>query len=67
MKIKALKRFQDYKENVVREVGDEFEVTEERLEEIKVGLAKFGEGDWVEVVEEPKPAPKKTTTTKGKA
>lgn len=91
MKIKALKRFQDYKENVVREVGDEFEVTEERLEEIKTGLAKFGEGDWVDVIisesgkgdsgkkgtpgilikeipeSEPKPAPKKTNTTKGKA
>ena len=55
MKIKALRRFQDYKENVVREVGDEFEVTEERLEEIKTGLAKFGEGDWVEGVVEPEP------------
>lgn len=68
MKIKALRRFEDYKEDVIREVGDEFEVTEERFEEIKVGLTKFGEGDWVEEVVEPKTAPaKKTTTTKGKA
>lgn len=66
MKIKALKRFQDYKENVIREVGDEFEVTGERYNEIVNGLAKFGDGDWVEEVK-PKTAPKKTTTTKGKA
>lgn len=82
MKIKALRRFQDYKENVVREIGDEFEVTEERYNEIVNGLAKFGEGDWVDVIisetgkgdsgkkeipeTEPKPA-KKTNTSKGKA
>ena len=55
MKIKALKRFQDYKENVVREVGDEFEVTEERYNEIVNELTKFGEGDWVVEVVEPEP------------
>ena len=55
MKIKALRRFQDYKENVVREVGDEFEVTEERYNEIVNGLTKFGEGDWVVEVVEPEP------------
>ena len=68
MKIKALRRFEDFKEKVTREIGDEFEVTEERLEELKTNLSKFGEGDWVlEVVEDsaPKSTPKRTS--KGKA
>ena len=68
MKIRALRRFEDYKEDVIREVGDEFEVTKARFEEIKKGLAKFGEGDWVgEVKEETKPQPRTKKTTQGKA
>lgn len=68
MKIRALRRFEDYKEDVIREVGDEFEVTKARFEEIKNGLAKFGEGDWVEEVkEETKPQPRTKKTTQGKA
>ena len=34
MTVKTLIRFTDLKENAVREVGDEFEVTKERLGEI---------------------------------
>lgn len=52
MKIIVLKVFRDLKEDVKREIGDEFEVTEERFEEIEKGLSKFGEGPWVKVVEE---------------
>lgn len=47
MKVRALIRFEDYKENVMRNVGDVFEVTEERHEEI---LTKGGL--WVEAIEE---------------
>lgn len=52
MKVEVLKRFHDRKENVIREVGDVFEVDEKRFTQIETGLAKFGKGDWVkEVVE----------------
>lgn len=34
MKVKTLIRFTDLKENVIREVGDEFEVNKKRLGEI---------------------------------
>lgn len=38
MKVKTIKRFRDLKEKKVREVGDEFEVTQKRFDEIqKVG------------------------------
>lgn len=47
MKVRALIRFEDYKEGTMRNVGDVFEVTKERHEEI---LTKGGA--WVEVVEE---------------
>ena len=73
MKVRALIRFEDYKESVMRNVGDVFEVTEERHEEI---LTKGGL--WVEPIEEPETEPepveeptKETTkpkaTKKGKA
>ena len=56
MKVRALIRFEDYKENVMRNAGDVFEVTEERHEEI---LTKGGL--WVEPIEEqgtePEPEP----------
>lgn len=46
MKVRTIKRFNDLKEKKVREVGDEFEVSQKRLDEIlKVGKL-------VEVVEE---------------
>lgn len=47
--VKAKIEFQDYKENRLRKIGDTFEVTQDRLDEI---LTKGG--DWVEVVEEEK-------------
>lgn len=47
IKVKAIEDFQDYKEEVTRYVGDEFEVTEERCEEI---IEKGG--NWVIPVEE---------------
>ena len=60
MKIRALRRFEDYKEDVIREVGDEFEVTKARLDEInsasRVAL--------VEVVKEKKVTKPKTTKKK---
>lgn len=46
MKVRTIKRFNDLKDKKVREIGDEFEVTQKRLEEIlKVGKL-------VEVVQE---------------
>lgn len=71
MKVRALIRFEDYKENVMRNAGDVFEVTEERHEEI---LTKGGL--WVEPIEEqgtepetePEPVEESTKeTTKPKA
>lgn len=41
MKVKTLQRFEDYKENVIREIGDEFEVTEVRFKEINDKLPNF--------------------------
>lgn len=59
MKVKTIVKFRDLKAGTLRRVGDEFECSEERLEEIlKVG-------QFVEKVEEPEPeeepAPKKAT------
>lgn len=49
MKVRVLERFKDLKENVMREVGDEFIVSKSRYEEILTA------GDLVEeVVEEVK-------------
>ena len=47
IKVRALIVFEDYKEQTTRQIGDIFEVSEERLNEI---LTKGGA--WVEVVEE---------------
>ena len=53
MKVITIERFRDLKEGVVREIGDTFEVSKKRYEEIlKVG--KF-----VEEVNETKPEKKK--------
>ena len=53
MKVITIERFRDLKEGVVREIGDTFEVSKKRYEEIlKVG--KF-----VEEVKESKAKPKK--------
>lgn len=50
MKVKALIQFIDKKENITREVGDEFIVSKERFEEI----IEKGGAHWVEeVTEEP--------------
>lgn len=48
MKVRAKIKFRDLKEKVIREIGDEFEVTKARYEEIK----EKG-GDWLEIIEEP--------------
>lgn len=55
MKIKVLKKFKDFKEDVIREPGDIFEVTATRFTQIVSGLKKFGPGDWVEEVKEEEP------------
>lgn len=56
MKVKTLIRFTDLKENTIREVGEQFEVTKERLEEILLVLSS----PLVEIVEEkPKEVKKK--------
>lgn len=47
MKVKAIIEFFDLKENKLRSVGDEFEVSNERFSEI---LTKGGK--WIEEVEE---------------
>lgn len=63
MKIKVLKEFKDLLENKLRKVGDEFEVTKERFEEIDTKLReKYKDVAWVEEVKE---APKATKKTKG--
>lgn len=66
MKIKVLKEFKDLAENKLRKVGDEFEVTKERFEEIDTKLReKYKDVKWVEEVKEtPKPAKKKTKGSK---
>lgn len=49
MKIKVLKEFKDLAENKLRKVGDEFEVTKERFEEIDTTLReKYKDIKWVE-------------------
>lgn len=52
MKIRVLKPFNDYKENVKREIGDEFIVSKTRFKEIQEGLKQFGAGPWIEEVAE---------------
>nr|DAX89325.1 MAG TPA: dimeris T4 recombination endonuclease VII [Caudoviricetes sp.] len=47
LKVRALIVFEDYKEQTTRQIGDIFEVSEERLNQI---LTQGGA--WVEVVEE---------------
>lgn len=60
MRVRTLVRFSDLKEKKVREVGDEFEVTKARLDEInsasRVAL--------VEVVKEKKVTKPRTTKKK---
>lgn len=47
IKVKTLVQFQDFLENQLRYVGDVFEVTKERLEEITTKG-----GNWVEVIKD---------------
>ena len=66
MKIKVLKEFKDLVENKLRRVGDEFEVTKERFEEIDTELReKYKDVAWVEEVKEAPKTPKATKKTKG--
>lgn len=53
MKVKTTQRFFDRKEKQTREIGDEFEVTKTRLDEI------LSVGELVKVVEEKSSAKKK--------
>lgn len=48
MKVRVLERFKDLKENVMREIGDEFIVSKSRYEEILTA------GDLIEEVKEEK-------------
>lgn len=59
MKVKVKRSFIDLTENVERKVDEVFECSEARFNEIKTKLPQ-----WVESAEEPKPAPKKSTTKK---
>ena len=53
MKYKVLKEFKDLKEDVLRQPGDIFEATVERVKEINDGLAKFCDGcEWIKKVED---------------
>jgi len=51
MKVKALRKFTDLKEDKLREKGAVFEVTEKRFREINSTI----HGALVETIEEPKP------------
>lgn len=56
MKVKTIVRFNDLKEGVIREIGDEFIVSKERFEEIlKVG-------EFVEAVPDPRKRTKKAAS-----
>lgn len=59
MKVRVKRSFIDLTENVERKVDEVFECTEARYAEIKAKLP-----EWVESVEEPKPAPTKANKTK---
>ena len=58
MKVRAIIRFKDSKENVIREIGDEFIVSGARYDEMKKA------GRFVEAVEEPKEEKKETPKKK---
>ncbi len=58
MKVRALIKFKDLKEDKIREIGEEFIISKERYEEIlKVGV-------FVEEIEEPKEEEVKETAKK---
>lgn len=52
MRVKVLKRFFDKKEQVVREVGDEFITNKNRFAEIVKTLKKYDDTNWIEEVKE---------------
>lgn len=63
MKVRALKKFEDLKDKVVREPNTKtalFTCSKERYEEIVKGLGQ----DFIEIVEEEKKETKKQTKTK---
>lgn len=67
MKVKTLRSFNDLKENVVREPGDEFDATEARAKQIARKLPGYVElvnegGAAEERAEAPKPKRRRTTT-----
>lgn len=59
MQVKVLKTFIDLSEGKERKVGEIFECSDERYEEIKKKLP-----EWVECATIVNPAPAKTSTTK---
>lgn len=59
MKVKVLRSFIDLSEGLERKKGETFECSEGRYAEIKKKLP-----EWVESVEEVKPAPTKTSKAK---
>lgn len=52
MKVKTIERFTDLKEDKVREVNDEFEVSKERYEEVKRFVVEVEEVEEIKEVEE---------------
>ncbi|NLY09371.1 MAG: hypothetical protein GXZ11_05670 [Tissierellia bacterium] len=60
MKVKALIEFFDLKESVLREIGDVFDVSEERFKEILVNG-----GEWLEEIEGSEDTPPETEEPEG--
>ena len=51
MKVKVIKGpWQDYKENKLRKVGDEFICSKERFGEINKKLQEFEKGPWIKEI-----------------
>lgn len=63
MKVKTLYRFRDAKEGVIREVGDTFEVTQERFDEIQAVAKEYG----TDFVEQVKTSPRRGRKPKAEA
>lgn len=57
MKVKVLKPFVDLTDGIERKAGEVFECSKTRFDEIKAKLP-----EWVESVEDPKPAQEANTT-----
>lgn len=60
MKAKVIEKFYDLKEETLRHVGDEFELTEKRFDEINATAKKVYGAKFIESVEETKPSKKRS-------